>query len=272
MIERSHFRAACLVACAVVALGAGRAEARKGLLVVTSTPEGVPFAVNGRSSGTAPAELKLNPGTYKISVSDKCWQAKSERVKVRSGGKHKVKLAPVPVLVTLEIEVKDEAGNPVEVTLAVDGKPLSGSPAQVPLCSQKLVATDVHGDQQEVALELTKEGGKATVTMAGGAAGAAEPAASSPVDSDEPSAADQARARGVSYVVGGTVFAVGGLAIAGGGAVLGYLLAVDPVNAGNLAYPIAAGGTVTALGLTVVGFGIAGTAIGVGMLASPPSE
>jgi TolB-like protein len=100
-----------------------------GWLSVRSTPPALTVLVNGKVQGNTPIDgLELDPGSYRVVVSDPRYYEKGEEIVLQPGQRKTIDVEMVPREGGLRVTAKDKAGNDLKGKVILDGTEIGAAP------------------------------------------------------------------------------------------------------------------------------------------------
>ncbi|MEN9796864.1 MAG: hypothetical protein RL653_560 [Pseudomonadota bacterium] len=163
LFEKKHHRPSRIwVNAARGTVVRGSLQPTYGWLTVETEVPGVMVSLDGGTAARTPlASREVEAGSVDVTVTDRCFVRRSERVVIKEGDKVTLRLPAVPRLAGLKVNVVDGDGNGLDATVHVDGREVgkAGSSLQVPVCARE-ASVRVGGHQWTEVLELEESGVK----------------------------------------------------------------------------------------------------------------
>lgn len=112
-------------------------EPRTRPLLLTSDPEGLTVALDGKVVGFTPLQIDVPRGPVEVRTVDRCFEEQRATV---DGSTLEVHLTPRAREAALDLETVDERGDVIRATAQVDGVEVGETPGRfvVPLCSSRV--------------------------------------------------------------------------------------------------------------------------------------
>jgi len=129
----------------------------------------VGFTIDGEASGHTSRTVRLDPGTHRVQIDDRCYVPTGVELTVSEGESRALRLSAERRMVPLEVRALGPTGEPIVADVFLDNKPAGTTifSEQVWACHKRVMVKKKGLKSSSAALMLKEEDNQVSLTLAG---------------------------------------------------------------------------------------------------------